>query len=68
MSVGQLVELPVHTSAGSHASADGRHWVAEAAVTMPQVPSVAAPAATLQAWQSVVPPAHGVSQQTPSTQ
>ena len=31
-----------------------------------QVPLAGAPAALLQAWQSVVPPAHAVSQQTPA--
>ena len=36
--------------------------------TGPQVPLWAAPALTLQAWQSRVPPAQAVSQQTPSTQ
>jgi hypothetical protein len=35
----------------------------------PHVPSTAAPAATLHAWQSfVAPPPHAASQQTPSTQ
>ena len=34
----------------------------------PQVPFVVAPAATLHAWQSLVPPAQAESQQTPSVQ
>ena len=38
-------------------------------VDRPQVPSLAAPAATLHAWQSLVtPPPQAVSQHTPSTQ
>jgi hypothetical protein len=34
----------------------------------PHVPSTVAPAATLHAWQSAVPPAHARLQQTPSVQ
>ena len=37
-------------------------------VVGPQVPSTAAPAATLHAWQSLVPPPHALAQQTPSVQ
>src|SRR5690606_32431492 len=44
-----------------------RHTVPD--VRGAQVPSTAAPAATVQAWQSVVlPPPHAVLQHTPSTQ
>ena len=48
----------VHASPSSHALP----------VVGPHVPSVAAPAATLHAWQSSVPPLHEVAQQTPSVQ
>jgi hypothetical protein len=52
------VSLVVHASPSSHALP----------VVGPQVPSVAAPAATLHAWQSLLPPPHALSQQTPSVQ
>jgi len=68
MSAGQAVDEPAHVSTGSHESTDARHTVADAAVTVPQVPSVAAPAAILHAWQSLVPPAQVVLQHTSSTQ
>lgn len=64
--MGQLVLVPLHVSATSHGPADARQVVP--LLTGPQVPSAAAPAFLLQAWQSLVPPVQGLSQQTLSTQ
>ena len=66
-SAGQAAELPVQVSATSHAPAASRQTMPAARGA--QVPSTAAPAATLHAWQSLgSPPPHAVSQQTPSVQ
>jgi hypothetical protein len=59
------VQVPAaQTSAVVHASAS-EHALP---VVGPHAPSVAAPAATLHAWQSLVPPPHAVLQHTPSAQ
>src|SRR6185436_17626391 len=66
-SVGQIVEVPVHDSAVSHVPAAARHTCAPLSVA--HTPSLAAPPATLHAWQSPVSlPPHAVLQQTPSAQ
>ena len=66
-SAGHTVEVPLHVSAASHGPAVARQSVLAARVA--QVPFWAAPAPTLQAWQSVVsPPPQALLQHTPSTQ
>lgn len=69
-SAGQLVVPGAQRSATSHAPVAVRHTIvlATAAESGPHVPSTAAPAVALHAWQSSAPPPHGVSQQRLSTQ
>jgi hypothetical protein len=65
-SAGHAAVAPSQLSAVSQTLAAARHtWVLASGE---HVPSIAAPAATEQAWQSPVPPAHATLQQTPSTQ
>lgn len=66
VSAGQVPEEPLQVSTASQTPAAPRQTEPDAA--MEQVPLTAAPAATLQAWQSTVEPPHAVSQQTPSAQ
>jgi hypothetical protein len=65
-STGHADEMPSHDSLTSHTPASGRHTTV--AGSGEQVPSTGPFAATLHAWQSVVPPLHAVLQHTPSTQ
>ncbi len=66
-SAGQAGLAPSHRSATSQTPDEARQTAPVA--TGPQRPSMAAPSATLQAWQSAgSPPPHAVSQQKPSTQ
>ena len=65
-SVGQVVLTPLQVSARSQLPLAARHVLPF--FTGPQVPFLAAPAATLHAWQSTLPPPQAVLQHTPSTQ
>jgi hypothetical protein len=66
-SEGHVVEAPSQVSATSHTPAIVRQTVPD--LRGPQVPSLVAPAATEQAWQSFgSPPPHALAQQTRSTQ
>src|SRR5438552_593156 len=66
VSAGQVVSVPLHTSAGSHAPVDARHaWLGGSNA---HTPLTDAPAATEHPWQSPLPPAQAELQQTPSTQ
>ena len=66
-SAGQVKLVPLQVSAASHEPAAGRQVLP--ALTAPQVPLAAAPAAALQAWQSsVLLSPQAVSQQTLSAQ
>ena len=70
-SAGHIIDPSVQASSKSQAPALGRHVTVGAIVTerAPHVPSAAAPAASLHAMQSTaLPPPHGSSQHTPSTQ
>ena len=67
----QTTAVPVQAPPAVHASAEVQRLLSlqEApTVRLPQVPLADAPAAMLQAWQSLVPPPQAVLQQTPSTQ
>jgi hypothetical protein len=65
---GHAVDVPSQRAASVQAEGTA-HTTSRTADTGPQVPSTAAPAATLQAMQSfLAPPPQAVSQQTPSTQ
>lgn len=62
-SAGQVVATPLHVSATSHTPVDARHVVPDGiGAQVPDEP------ARLHAWQSEVPPAQALLQQTPSVQ
>ena len=54
--------MPLHLSSVVQALPSSQELDAGRAVQVPRVPG------TLQAWQSLVPPAHAALQHTPSTQ
>ena len=66
-SAGHAADVPLHDSATSQVPEEARHTTVEGRTA--QTPFTVAPAATLQAWQSVpLLPPHAEAQQTESTQ